>query len=114
MSLIRSANLALKFALELAAIAAFAYWGSTLSTAGLAVLVAIVTPGVAIALWAVFCAPRSSRRLPMPLRAMVELAIFGLAALALVAAGEPVLAAVFAACTMGNAALLTKLHQWDG
>jgi hypothetical protein len=54
----RSANLAVKFLLELAAFAAFAYWGAVTWTGAAAVVAAIAAPAVAVAVWGVFAAPR--------------------------------------------------------
>jgi len=62
MQALRTGNLALKFLLELAAFAAFAYWGATVGAGVVSVLVAIAVTGAAIVLWARFAAPRSSRR----------------------------------------------------
>jgi hypothetical protein len=43
----------------------------------------------------------------------LELSVFALAALALVAAGAPVAAAIFAALVVINATLLTVFDQWE-
>ena len=47
--------------------------------------------------------------LPDPSRA----GVFALAALALAAAGEPGLAAVYAVCAAVNAMVLTRFEQWE-
>jgi Protein of unknown function (DUF2568) len=106
-------NLALKFLLELAAFAAFGYWGSTAADGGLAVLLAILAPAGAIVLWAVFAAPRSRRRLPLRLRVPFELVVFALAAAALLASAGALAAIVFASAVVVNSALLSALHQWE-
>ncbi|HEX3761320.1 MAG TPA: YrdB family protein [Kofleriaceae bacterium] len=110
----RSANLAFKFVLELAALAALAIWGASLSGSVVPVVVAIAAPLAMALVWGVWCAPRASRRLPMPVRAVVELGVFALAALALAAAGHVVWAVALAAATALNAALLTTFDQWEG
>jgi Protein of unknown function (DUF2568) len=110
---LRAANLALKFFLELGALAALAYWGATSGGGVRAVLLAIVTPAVAIVLWGLFAAPKSRRRLPRGARVPFELFVFALAVVALIAAGSPVAAVVFAVVVILNAALLTVLGQWD-
>ncbi len=46
----KSANLGVKFLLELAAFAAFAYWGAGIGGGALPVVLAVVAPAVAIAL----------------------------------------------------------------
>jgi hypothetical protein len=104
----RMLSLALKFLLELAAFAALSYWGAQTS-----VLLAIAAPALAVALWAVFAAPRSERRMAMPGRAFLELGVFGLAAVALLAAGAPAAAVLLAALSLVSAALLTGFDQWD-
>ena len=86
--LVEPANLALKFLLELAAIAALAYWGASVGTGAVSVAVAIAAPLAAILLWGRFAAPRSRQRLPARTRVPFELAIFGLAAVALAGCGR--------------------------
>jgi Protein of unknown function (DUF2568) len=113
MTILRAANLALKFVLELAAIAAFAYWGSTAGGGLLSVLLTILAPVVAVVLWGVFAAPRSERRLALGARVPFELGVFGLAVVALVAADAPVAAVVLAGVVVVNAALLTAFRQWE-
>lgn len=113
MNAFRAANLAVKFGLELAAVAAFAIWGASVGSGALAVVLAVIAPLLAIGLWSTFAAPRSTRRLPTPARIPFELAIFALAALALVASGNETFAIVFAATAVINAACLTWLEQWD-
>jgi hypothetical protein len=112
-TIIRAPNLALKFALELAAIGAFAYWGASIGGTAISVLLAIAAPALAIALWGVFAAPRSERRLHLKARVPFELSVFCLATLAWIAAGAPVAAAVFAIAVVVNAVLMTVLEQWE-
>lgn len=109
----RPANLAVKFLLELAAFAAFCYWGARTGTGVAAVVLAIVTPAAAVAVWSVFAAPRAKRRLPLTARAPLELGVFALGAVALAAAGAAVLAIIFAVVAILNAVLLTTFHQWE-
>jgi hypothetical protein len=109
----KPANLALKFGLELAALAALAYWGTTLHGAAVSALVAIAAPLAMIVLWGRFAAPRSSRRLTKTPRIAFELAVFALAAGALLAATALTLAIAFAVLVVLNSVLLTRLGQWD-
>ena len=109
----RSANLALKFLLELAAFAAFAYWGASVGDGVVPVLLAIAAPLVAIGLWATWAAPKSGRRLRAPARIPFELGIFALAVVALLAAGATAAAIVLAALVAMNALLLTRFDQWE-
>jgi hypothetical protein len=73
----------------------------------------IVAPATAIVLWGSFAAPKSQRRLRRAMRVPFELAVFGLAVVALLAAGGPTLAIIFGVLVVINAALLTVFGQWD-
>jgi hypothetical protein len=101
-----------KFVLELAAVAAFAYWGGTVGSGAVSVVLAIAAPLVAIILWGRFAAPKAPRRLPLRLRAPFELTVFALAALALLTASAAA-AIAFASVAIVNAVLLTALGQWE-
>jgi hypothetical protein len=104
---VKTANEALRFLLELCMLAAFAYWGAhTTDSTAAHILLAAAAPLAAATVWAIWCAPRSNRRLPPSRRVPLELALFALAALALAAAGATTLAIVFAAVTAINTALL--------
>jgi uncharacterized protein DUF2568 len=109
----RALSLALKFLVELAAFAAFGYWGASLGNGAMAVVPAIAAPVVAIVLWALFAAPRSERRLPTGARVAFELSIFGLAVVALVAAGAAAAAIVLAVLAVASTALLARFDQWE-
>ena len=110
---VRAANLLINFGLELAALAGFAYWGTTLHGAAASTTITIIAPLAAAGLWGVLAAPRSRRRLPTPSRIPFELSVFALGTAALAAAGAPALAVVFGAIAALNAILLTVLNQWD-
>lgn len=109
----RATNLLLKFLLELAAFAGFAYWGANTGAMPLSIVLAVLAPAVAIAAWAIYAAPKSGRRLSKKSRIPFELMVFALAAVALLVAGATTLAATFAAVAAINAALLTTFDQWD-
>lgn len=113
MAALKAGNLALKFGIELAAIAALAYWGASLSGSLLSAVAMVLAPAVMIALWARFAAPRAKQRLSLPARIPFELAILLLAAVALLAAGEDALAVVLAVAVVLNALLLTAFGQWE-
>ena len=110
--MLRSANLALKFALEVFALGAFAYWGATVTSGVWAIVLAIAAPLAAGVLWGRFAAPRASRRLRLHLRVPFELAVFTLAALSLLTASTPV-ALAFALLVIANSLLLTLFGQWE-
>jgi hypothetical protein len=109
----RSANLAVKFLLELGAIAAFAYWGATVAGGWDAVVLAVAAPAVAVALWGQLAAPRARRRLPLAARVPFELAVFGLAAASLYAAAGRRSAVLFGLLVAVNSVLLTVFRQWE-
>jgi hypothetical protein len=113
MAALRAGNLALKFGVELAAIASLAYWGASLDGSLLSAVMIVLAPAAMIALWGRFAAPRASRRLSLRKRIPFELTILLLAAVALPAAGEDALAAVMAAAVVLNALLLTAFGQWE-
>jgi hypothetical protein len=103
---VRAANLGLKFALELAALAALVYWALDVAGGIGAVLLAIAAPLAWMTLWGLFAAPRAERRLPTPARVPFELAMLGLGAAALAAAGLAGLAIAFFAVVLLNTVLL--------
>ncbi|HEY2778467.1 MAG TPA: YrdB family protein [Gaiellaceae bacterium] len=106
-------NLALKFLLELAAVAAVALWGASVEHGVTAVVLAIGLPAVVAVLWGTLAAPRARHRLPLRVRAPFELGVFALAALALWGAESASLAAAFAVLAAANAVLLTAFDQWN-
>jgi hypothetical protein len=112
MSTARAGALALKLALELCMLAALAYWGAQAGgSTALDVLLALAAPLAAAAVWGRYAAPRApraSRRLAPGPRVVLESCVFAVAAVALVAAGAPVLAAVFAALVALDSALLLR------
>ena len=92
-------NLALRFLLELAALAALGVWGYRSSQGGLRTLLAVALPLLAACVWGVFAVPHDPSRsgrapvpVPGPRRLVLELAFFGLSTWALSRAGQPRLA----------------------
>ncbi len=113
MAVARGANLALKFVLELAAVAAFVAWGASIGDGIVSIAVAAAAGVIAIALWGRFAAPKSGRRLPTPARVAFELGFFALACAAVLALGAPGLAAVLGVLVVVNAAALGLFGDWD-
>lgn len=107
-----STNLAIKFLLELCALALLAYWGAVTGDGAWAVVLGIAAPAAMIAVWGRFAAPRSAHRLPPPFRIPLELALFALACAAGFAAGAKILSITFALVALGNALAMTRLRQW--
>jgi uncharacterized protein DUF2568 len=112
-SRVQQLNLAVKFLLELAALAAFGLWGASIADGAPAVLAAIGLPVVAAVAWGALAAPRARHRLRLRLRAPFELGVFALGGLALWRVESAILGAAFAAVALVNALLLTAFDQWD-
>jgi hypothetical protein len=94
---LKAINLAARFFLELAALAAFGYWGFTAGQGPvLKIVLGLGAPTLVAVLWGMFVAPKAPRRLADPARLALEVAIFGMATLALVTEGLMTLALVFA------------------
>lgn len=97
-----AAALAVKFALELAALAALGYWGANTGSGAVSVVLAIATPLLGAVVWGRWCAPKSEHRLPQRPRFALELAVFGAAAAGLAAAGAGIAAVIFAAVALAD------------
>jgi hypothetical protein len=94
---LKGGNLVLAFAVELAMLAAFAVAGwSATPILWLRIVLAIALPGIAIAMWAVWAAPKAKKRRlkPRPLL-LFKLIIFATATLAWWLAGQGFIAAIF-------------------
>jgi len=105
----RDLNLLLRFVLELLVLLALFLWGVSVTDAlPLQVLLGIGAPALAMLVWGVFVSPRASRRLPDPQRLVVEVVIFGAAALALAATGRLLPGLLLAA-----AAALSLFLMWS-
>src|SRR5690349_2602640 len=93
LAIVQSANLALRFLLELCALAALAFWGYHAGTGWVARIgLAVGAPLLAAIVWGAFVAPKATIAVPGPARLALELAVFGAAAAGLYAAGHPALA----------------------
>ena len=112
MAFLKAVNLGVKFLLELAAFAAFVWWGGTVGHGVVSVVIAIAAPLLAVVLWGLWAAPRARRRLPLSRRVPFELTVFALAAVALGTVSVTA-AIVLAAVVAVNAALLTAFGQWE-
>jgi hypothetical protein len=109
----RHASLALKFLLELAALASFAIWGASSESGALAVAHAILAPLIVTLLWGRLAAPRSAHRLPSATRIPFEMTVFALAVVALAVSGHVAWAIGLGVVMAINAGLMTAWRQWD-
>jgi hypothetical protein len=111
-AILKPINLALAFLLELALLAAFAYWGfqsgnSTL----LKILLGIGLPLFVALVWGVFMAPNSASRLQGGAYLALKALLFGLAVAALMTAGRTTLGVAFAVVVVINTILLYIWRQ---
>jgi hypothetical protein len=90
-----------RFACEIAAVAAIVWWGWP--------VVGILLGIAVIAVWGAWVAPKAQRRLPDPMRLLVELVIFALATVAFAEVGQTVLAVVFAVASVATAGLSRRV-----
>lgn len=101
------ANLALRFLLEMGALVALAVWGAhTGSVPAVRVVLGLGVPLLVAVVWGAFVAPAAPRRLPDPGRLVLEVGVFGAAALAVGARGLPLLGASFGVVAVVNAVLV--------
>ncbi len=102
------ANEVLAFLVELVALGALCYWGFVV---GPGVVVKVVlglgAPVLAAVVWGLFAAPRARVKLPLAGVLAVKAVVFGAAAVALWAAGQPVPGVVFAVLAVANTAVAT-------
>jgi len=80
---LRYANLTLRFALELAALAALGYWGFAEHDGAAAILLGLGAPGLAALVWGLFVAPKAAVDLPPGGRLSCEVVVFAAAVCAL-------------------------------
>lgn len=111
----RSANLALRFLLELTALAALAYWGATAPTRVLfRIALAIGAPLVMATFWGMFVAPRARVVLPSAVRMVIGAAALVLAAAALVVRGRTGAGIVLGGLAVLNAIFMVAWKQDHG
>lgn len=112
MALLKQLNIALSFVLEIAMLAAYAYWGYHAVTGPLRWLLAIAAPLLAAVVWGLLLAPKARRRVGSTAGIALSTVLFLLAALALFTSGQPGLGIAMLALTVVNRALLAAWHQW--
>ena len=106
LTIIKNANLALTFFLELGVLVALGYWGFQTGQGTVAQFaLGLGTPAAAIVLWALFGAPRARWHLTGIYRILLQIVFFGSAALALAVAVNPVLGITWALVCIINIGL---------
>lgn len=107
----RNANLVLRFALELAALASAAWWGAVTGEGVWPSILAIAAPLAFIVVWGAFVAPKRKFDLRHPARLAIELLVWLAAAAALWAVGHEFLATAFLAVALVSGALNARWSQ---
>ena len=107
MMIVQSANLLLRFLLELSALGALGYWGFHTTDGVIAKLgLGLGAPLVAAAVWGVFVSPKAAVPLSTPLWLLVQAGVFGAAMAALLASGRPSLAWALGLAVVINGVLM--------
>lgn len=113
MTIMRGINAGIAFALELAMLAAFAYWGYWVGAGAIVRWsLAVGLPLIAIVLWSLLFAPKAKQRLPLVPGTLWSLGLFLLAAGALFVTNQTTLAIVMATAAIGNRMLVLVWKQW--
>ena len=108
----KSSNLALRFLLELGALAGLAHWGWQTGTSRAGqYLLAGGAPLLAALIWGRLVAPKAPSRLEDPVRAGVEVVFFGTATTALVLAGAVSVGIAFGILAVVSLGLMFVLGQ---
>lgn len=104
---VKAVNLAMAFILELAMLAAFAWWGfHTGNSAIVRILLGVGVPVLVAVIWGIFMAPNSSRRFKGAAYLSLKFVLFGLAVAALVAVGQTTLGIILGVVFLVNTVLL--------
>ena len=112
LTIIKYANLALVFFLELGVLAALGYWGFQTGQGTIArIALGIGAPAVAVVVWGLFGSPQAVWHLDGVSHLLLEVIFFGSAAVALFATGQRVLGVAFALVFVLNTALASALGQ---
>jgi hypothetical protein len=109
MDIVKGVLLALRFGLELAALAALAWWGfETGGSTAVKIVLGLGAPLLAAVLWGLFVSPKAAYGSPA-LRIVFEIAVFGAAVLALADLGRTILAITFALVALLDSLLVRLL-----
>ncbi|MGY1604334.1 DUF2568 domain-containing protein [Geodermatophilus sp. SYSU D00815] len=112
LAVVQESNLALRLAVEVAALVALGMWGWHRGRHGWSRLgLTVGAPAAAAVVWALLAAPGSTVEVPGPVQAVVQVAVLGAATAALAATGRRRPAAVLAAIAVGNAGLMAAWGQ---
>ncbi len=100
---LKGVNLGVAFLLELGVLVALAYWGFTVGpNTVLKFVLGLGAPALAVVVWAIFGAPKSSTQLQGVAYLALQAVFFGGGALALVVSGQRGLGIAFAVIALVN------------
>jgi hypothetical protein len=105
---VRAANLTARFVLELCLLAALAYDGLQVD-----IVLAVCAPALAAIIWGLVVSPKATFAPARPIWVAVQVVLFGAAVAGLAAAGNGVIAALFAVAVAVNLGLVLFWHQAD-
>lgn len=112
LTLLKGINLGVAFFLELGVLVALGYWGFTTGqNTLLKIVLGLGAPAVAVVVWAILGAPKSSMHLQGAAYLALQAIFFGAGALALVAAGQRGFGIVFALIAVVNSAAAAIWRQ---
>ena len=110
--MLKSANLGVRFILEILALVSLGYWGFSTGRGWLVkTLLRFGAPLIAAVLWANFGAPAAAQQLRMPLQFGLEFLIFGSATAGLILADQKPLGILYGALFVMNEILLLFWKQ---
>lgn len=105
-------NATLAFLLELGLLGAAVAIGLLLpAPLGVRIAVAVLLPATVIAVWAVWVAPRASRRLAPPSRLLLQIGLFAVGVLGLAVSGQVLWALVLAVLVAIRTGLGVRIGQ---
>lgn len=109
---LKGINLVLAFLLELGVLAALGYWGFTVGPNTLLKFVlGLGAPALAVVVWAIFGAPKSSTQLQGVAYLALQAVFFGSGALALIFSGQRGLGIAFALIALVNSTAAALWRQ---
>ena len=111
MYIFQYAIISIFFLLELAMLGSFMYWGFHLNNGWLIkILFGIGTPLIVAIIWGVFIAPKASIPVTVPLRILLQIILFGSAAVALYFSEKGTLAIIFGTIVLIEMILMYTLN----
>lgn len=112
MQALQAINLAVRFVLELLAVAGLAYWGLRSGLAAVPRIgTAVGAPVAVVVFWGLVAAPHAPVTLPAPAKVAVQLLVFAIAAWALAVAGRPGWGTALLSAAVLNAGLMLWWRQ---